>query len=118
MKTSKLLTAGLVLGGLLSFSACSSGPKRLTRNWDEYVNQKYSQDSWIHGALLQDILPVYPIVGLGMAIGDALVMNPYYFWTKDLKDRKGTSYTYEQPDGSKTVSGWGGEEKVQEMMDK
>ena len=117
MKTSKLLTAGLVLGGLLSLSACNSGPKRLSRNWDEYVNQKYAQDSWIHGALLQDILPVYPIVGLGMAIGDALVVNPYYFWTKDVSDRKGTSYTYEQPGTAKTVSGWGGEEKVDEMMD-
>ena len=117
MKTSKLLTAGLVLGGLLSLSACSSGPNRLSRNWDEYVNKKYSEDSWVHGALLQDILPVYPIVGLAMGIGDILAVNPYYFWTKDVQDRKGTSYTYEQPGNEKTVSGWGGEDRVDAMME-
>ncbi len=117
MKTKKFLTAGLLLGGLLSFSACNSGPNRLSRNWDEYVNQKYSQDSWIHGALLQDILPVYPIVGFAMGIGDILAVNPYYFWTKDVQDRKGTSYTYEQPGNDKTVSGWGGEDHVEEMME-
>jgi hypothetical protein len=110
MKISRTLCTGLVLASLLTITSCTSGPKRLSRNWDEYVNQKYSQDSWIHGALLQDILPVYPIVGFAMAIGDTLVVNPYYFWAKDVKDRKGTSYTYEQPTGDKTVSGWGGEE--------
>ncbi|MEZ5973895.1 MAG: hypothetical protein R3F17_14715 [Planctomycetota bacterium] len=118
MKANRLLAAGLVLGGLLSFTSCASGPRRLSRNWDEYVNQKYSEDSWVHGALLQDILPVYPIVGLFMAVGDALVVNPYYFWTKDLQDRKGTAYHYEQPESDKAVSGWGGEEKVAEMKDK
>ncbi|HPF14355.1 MAG: hypothetical protein H6830_01325 [Planctomycetes bacterium] len=115
MKVNRLLAAGLVLGGLLSLSACSSGPRRLSRNWDEYVNQKYAQDSWIHGALLQDILPVYPIVGLVMAIGDTLVVNPYYFWAKDVQDRKGTAYHYEQPTSEKIVEGWGGEKKVAEM---
>lgn len=111
MNIKRTLFTGVAIAGFLSFTSCVSGPKRLQRNWDEYVNQKYSQDSWIHGALLQDIIPVYPIVGFAMAVGDTLAVNPYYFWTKDVKDRKGTAYTYEQPTSEKTVSGWGGEEK-------
>ncbi len=114
MKLNRTLATGLTLAALMTFSSCVSGPRRLSRNWDEYVNQKYSDDSWIHGALLQDIIPVYPLVGFAMAIGDYVAVNPYYFWTKDVKDRKGTSYTYEQPTGDKTVSGWGGEEKAGE----
>ncbi len=117
MKVNRLLATGIVLGSMLTLSACSSGPKRLSRNWDEYVNNKYSQDPWIHGALLQDVIPVYPIVGFAMAIGDALVVNPYYFWSKDVADREGTAYHYEQPASAKTVSGWGGEEKVAEMTE-
>ncbi|MCP5024232.1 MAG: hypothetical protein GY930_20985 [bacterium] len=114
MKLNRTLATGLTLAALLTFSSCVSGPRRLSRNWDEYVNQKYSEDSWVHGALLQDILPVYPLVGVAMAIGDFVAVNPYYFWTKDVQDRKGTSYTFESPGGDKTVSGWGGEEKAGE----
>lgn len=91
----------------LAVTSCSSGPKQLSRTWDTHVNQKYSEDSWIHGALLQDILPVYPIVGFFAAFGDALVVNPIQFWGTDVWDRKGTAYQYTQPEGAtRTRDNW------------
>ena len=63
----KKILCGLALA-LLMLTACQSGPRRLTRSWDDWVNQKYTENAWVHGALLQDILPVYPIVGFFAAI--------------------------------------------------
>lgn len=103
----KSLLAGLALSSLLCLSACRSGPNRMARSWDNHVNQKYSEDAWVHGALLQDILPIYPIVGLVAGVGDVLFVNPYFFWIHDLRSRQGTAFVYTQPEGSqKEVSGW------------
>jgi len=108
-----IATLTLALG--LSFLAsCQSGPNRLTRTWDDYVNQKYTESAWVHGALLQDILPIYPIVGLVMRIGDILFVNTYTFWAKDAWDNKGTGFDHVNPTGTeKIVSGYsgGGEER-------
>ncbi len=93
-----LLLAALAAAPLLTTS-CSSGPSRLARSWDGWTNQKYSEDSWIHGALLQDIIPAYPIVGFIAGIGDWLILNPIQFWTKDIWDRRGTAYEYTQSSG-------------------
>lgn len=96
---------------LLTLTACQSGPKRLTRSWDDWVNQKYTENAWVHGALLQDVLPVYPLVGLIATIGDTLFVNPYYFWAKDAWDSKGTGFTHEPVEGTEKVvagSGLGG----------
>lgn len=88
-------------------TGCNSGPKRLTRSWDTYVNEKYTQDSWIHGALLQDVLPVYPFVGFFAAVGDILVLNPYYFWSRDVWERNGTTFVYDQVGESQnSVGSW------------
>ena len=105
MKRSTLF-GSLALAGLLCLSSCQSGPKRLTRSWDNYTNQQYAKDSWVHGALLQDILPVYPIVGFVAGISDALIVNPYFFWLHDVADRKGTAFEYQQADAEKSVAGW------------
>ena len=101
----KLVLAAAVAA--LTLTSCQSGPKRLSRNWDNWVNQKYTESSWIHGALLQDILPVYPIVGFVMAIGDTLLVNPYYFWSEDAWDGKGTGFNYAQStDAQRSVGGF------------
>jgi len=84
----------------LAMSSCNSGPKQLTRTWDTWVNEKYSDNAYIHGLVLQDLLPVYPIVGFFAMFGDWLVLNPYYFWTEDVWDGKGTAYTYENVEGA------------------
>jgi hypothetical protein len=102
----KFLCAGALAGALL-LSSCQSGPKRLGRSWDDWVNQKYTESSWVHGALLQDILPVYPIVGLFAGIGD-LFVNFYYFWWKDAWDGKGTGFEHKSVMGAeKSVAGSG-----------
>ena len=89
-------------------SGCNSGPKRLSRSWDDWTNQKYTESAWVHGALLQDILPVYPIVGVFAAIGDWLIVNPYYFWSDDAWDNDGTGFEHVQVTGAaKTVAGPG-----------
>lgn len=104
----KLIGALFLAAGLTALSSCQSGPRRLTRNWDDYVNQKYTENAWVHGALLQDILPVYPIVGFVMSVGDWLIVNPYYFWSKDAWDNKGTGYDHEALEGAeKTTTGAG-----------
>ena len=104
-KTCSLVVAALALSCLAS---CNSGPKRLTRSFDGYVNQKYSEDSIIHGLVLQDIIPVYPIVSFFAMIGDAIVVNPYYFWSKDVWEGTGTAYTYSQAEGAeRSVAGSG-----------
>lgn len=104
-----LLLVGLAALPLVTTS-CMSGPKRLSRTWDNYVNQKYSEDSLIHGALLQDIFPVYGIVGFVAAIGDALFYNPYYFWSRDAWERNGTAFDYVDAEGAQnTVGKWPGE---------
>ena len=88
-----LLTAALVATSIASTS-CIAGPSRISRNFDTWVNQQYAEDSYIHGALLQNILPAY-VVGSGIAkIADWVVVNPYYFWGKDVWDRKGTAYEF------------------------
>jgi hypothetical protein len=100
MKLNKTVGLVAVATAALALTACSSGPKRLSRTWDTWVNQKYSSNAYIHGLVLQDLLPVYPIVGFFAAIGDAIVLNPYYFWTKDVWDGKGTAYTYDNAEGA------------------
>lgn len=104
----RTFVAGLALVSLLFVStACASGPKRLGRSWDDHVNQKYTENAWVHGALLQDILPVYGFVGLLAGLGDAFV-NVYYFWSTDAWDNKGTGYEHKTLAGAdKTVSGSG-----------
>ena len=93
------LALGLVLCLPLG---CIAGPDRLSRGWDDEVNELYSQNAWLHGVLLEQIVPVYPIVGFFMAVGDIIVVNPWYFWTDDAWDNDGTGFVHEQPTGPKT----------------
>ena len=91
----------------LSLVSCQSGPKRLSRTWDDWVNQKYTENAWLNGALLQDIIPVYGLVGFVMFVGDWLILDPYYFWSKDAWDNHGTGYDHTNPTGAmRTVTGY------------
>lgn len=93
------LTTLIVIVGLLS--ACASGPRQLSRTWDDYVNQNYTENAWVHGALLQDILPVYGLVYFGAGIIDYLFVNPYYFWSQDAWDNRGTGFEHGSLSGTK-----------------
>ena len=105
----------VILSSLVAFSllaSCQSDPSRLSRTWDDWTNIKYTEDSLVHGALLQDIIPVYPIVGLVMRIGDILFVNPWYFWRYDVWNKTGTGYNHENPpEGATTVTGYADEEE-------
>lgn len=102
----KTLGLALVVGALLMSSGCYSGPRRLSHAWDDWTQQKYAENAWMH-AVLSDIIPVYPFVGFVAAIGDAFY-NMYYFWGKDAWDNKGTAYVHKNPEGAaKTVAGSG-----------
>ena len=60
------------------------------------MNQKYSESAWVHGALLQDIVPVYGVVGAFAGLGDVLLLNPYYFWSQDAWDNRGTAFKHKE----------------------
>jgi hypothetical protein len=102
----KTLGLALIVGALLTTSCVYSGPKRLQNSWNDWTNQKYSENAWMH-AVLSEVIPVYPFVGFFAAIGDIFV-NSYYFWGKDAWDNKGTAYVHKNPEGAaKTVTGSG-----------
>ena len=102
----KTIASLLLLCALAISTGCATGPFRLSRSWDDYRNQKYTESSWVHGVLLSEIIPVYPIVGLFAGIGDVLFLNTWYFWTKDAWDNHGTGFTHDQVDGAaRTVDG-------------
>jgi hypothetical protein len=103
----KFLGACAATALLTLVAGCNSGPRRLQNNWNDWTNQQYSENAWMHAALT-DVIPVYPVVGVFMLVGDWLVVNPYYFWGRDAWDNKGTAYVHENPDGAaKTVTGAG-----------
>jgi hypothetical protein len=107
MKNTKIALIATLLAAAAG-SACQSGPKRLTRSWDDWVNNRYTENAWLHGAVLQDIFPVYGLVGLFATIGDVLVVNPYYFWSSDAFDNQGTGFVHDQvPASAKQVEGPG-----------
>jgi len=90
----KSILAGLAVAFALSFtSGCASGPNRVSYTWQEWRDQKYSESAWIHGALLQDIIPVYGIGTLIAGLGDLLIFNPVQFWGTDAWDNRGTVFT-------------------------
>jgi hypothetical protein len=95
--------ACLFLAVLLLSSGCWSGPWRLTNSWEDKTQDWYSNNAWVHGALLSDIVPAYPFVWLVMFIGDAIAVNPWYFWTHDAWTNKGTAFSHTQPSGPATV---------------
>ena len=62
-------------------TGCLSGPSPLSRGFDGWVEERAAEKPRLHGNLLQDVLPVYPIFGGVLGFVDWVVMNPYSFWT-------------------------------------
>jgi hypothetical protein len=111
----RTLCSLLIAGSLVAFSGCQGGPHKLRKSWEDWTNQKYTESSWVHGALLSDIIPVYPIVGFVLGFGD-LFVNAYYFWSKDAWDGKGTGFDHKALVGAeKSVSSF--IDKADDMMD-
>jgi hypothetical protein len=97
-----------LLCALMFTTSCWTGPMRLSRTWDDFWNQKYTESAWIHGALLGTVLPVYPIVGFFAEFVDVLVLNTWTFWSKDAWDNHGTGFNHKALTGAtRSVSGTG-----------
>lgn len=80
---------------LLLLPSCLAGPHQLGRSWDDWVNQRYSENAWLHGAVFQNILPIYPLTGGLLGFLDLIIVNPYYFWSEDAWDGRGTVYEHQ-----------------------
>jgi hypothetical protein len=87
---------------LLLSSACFAGPWKMSRSWQDKTADWYSNNAWVHGALLTDIIPAYPIVNLFLVIGDVFV-NFWYFWSNDAWTNKGTVLIHDVPSGPNTI---------------
>jgi hypothetical protein len=104
----KTLATMALLGALMFTTSCVTGPYRLSRTWDDYYNQKYTESAWLHGVLLAEIIPVYPIVGWFMTLGDVIVVNTWTFWSKDAWDNHGTGFNHKALTGAtRSVTGYG-----------
>ena len=102
---SRLLVPILALS-LFALPGCLAGPDQLSRSFDDWVNQKYSEDSLVHGALFQNVLPVYPITSVLLTVVDVIIVNPYYFWSADVWDHRGTAFEHEPtPEAPRTIDG-------------
>ncbi|MFT7663843.1 MAG: hypothetical protein ACI87A_002070 [Planctomycetota bacterium] len=101
----RLLAPSLALC-LLLLPGCLAGPYQLSRSWDDWVNQKYSEDARLHGAVFQNIVPVYPFAGLVLGFVDVIVVNPYYFWGNDVWQGNGTAFKHaETPKAQRIIEG-------------
>ena len=60
----------------------------MSRAWDGWLLEKEKEDSFVNEVLLQRIIPIYPLVGLILGVGDTLVVNPYVYWTEDFWRRQ------------------------------
>ena len=102
------LLGSLALACVLTLSSgCATGPSRLSRTWDDWVNQQYGDNAWVT-QILCTIIPVYPLVGFAMGVGDIIVVNPYHFWKDDAWDNKGTVFNHVNPTGAaRTTEGYG-----------
>ena len=99
----RLLRAFALALPLVLVSSCMSGPSRLSRSWDDWVNQKYTESAWVHGALFQNIVPVYPLTAAGLGLIDVTILNPWYFWSSDAWDNVGTGFQHENPSTDEKV---------------
>ena len=79
---------------LLLLPGCLAGPNQLGRSWDDWVGDRYTENAWLHGAVFQNVLPVYPIAGGLLGFLDMIILNPYYFWSQDAWDNRGTAYKH------------------------
>lgn len=103
----KSIFAGLAVAFALSFtSSCASGPNRTKYTWDTWRDTKYSESAWLHGALLQDVIPVYGFVSAVAVLADYFVFNVVQFWGTDAWDNVGTTFVKTNvEDAPRTVEG-------------
>ena len=93
----KVCTVCLLAVLTATLLSCATGPRILSRKWDDYENQAYVSNPWLT-ALCTDVVPAYPIVTFGAAIVDIYALNPYHFWVKDAWRNEGTPFYHTDPE--------------------
>ena len=73
-------------------ASCTAGPKQLQRSLDDWDRDMYVERPLVNGVL--HVVPVIPLMDFVASIGDALIVNPYFFWFVDVWDDKGTNFEY------------------------
>jgi hypothetical protein len=77
MKKVAVIVVALML--IVSIGGCF-GPQKVTRSFDDWLNQGYTDSPWLYGNTVS-----YMVWGIGFmftSMIDAFV-NTYYFWAKD-----------------------------------
>ncbi|MDA1114810.1 MAG: hypothetical protein O3A95_11000 [Planctomycetota bacterium] len=87
----KTLTLFALLA-VASLASCTAGPKQLARSVDDWDREMYVETPLMNGAL--HVIPVIPIVDFVATIGDILIVNPWFFWSEDVWDAKGTNFEH------------------------
>lgn len=90
MRNNLLVSAGLA--ACLTFTSCAAGPQQLQRSVDDWDHKMYVQNPLLDGVLW--VVPVFPLLNFGAAIGDFFIGNAYFFWFHDVWDGKGTGFEH------------------------
>ncbi len=77
---------------LLSLGACAAGPHQLQRSVDDWDQKLYVENPLLDGVLW--VIPVFPLLNLGAAVGDFVIVDAWYFWSQDVWDGKGTAFKH------------------------
>lgn len=93
----KIVSVCCLVAVLFLAVGCASGPSYLSRSVDDWQNTNYEADPLVT-ALLTDVVPFYPVVGILAAIPDWIVLNPVQFWGYDVWSGEGTAFTHENPE--------------------
>ena len=83
MRNNLLVTAGLA--ACLTFTSCAAGPQQLQRSVDDWDHKMYVKNPLLDGVLW--VVPVFPLLNFGAAIGDFFIGNAYFFWFHDVWDQ-------------------------------
>lgn len=86
----KKLISLFALVAAATLVSCTAGPKQLQRSVDDWDRQMYVEKPLMNGIL--HVIPVIPIADLLATLGDTLIVNPWFFWSEDVWDEKGTNF--------------------------
>ena len=92
MRTCTHAGAVCILGALIAVGAGCAGPSKISRGFDERVNQLNVDNP----TLAEIAWPVEVVGTVGTKVVDWCVVNPWFFW-EDVFVGRGTPYYYKNP---------------------
>ena len=100
----RLGMTALVCAVLGSGIGCG-GPHYLTNSASDWYAQRYHESPWVYGNVLSYAL--YGFVQGFLWMGDAVVVNTYYFWAMDAEpggNGKGSTFKHDDPSPGKKMN--------------